>query len=179
MVNLFQQAAPLIRISILIVRDRWAVFIVTQSMHKGGVVMIDRELIEKELQKREAAYDSASDYLEKTSRIKKEKARLRRLFKEVDDNKKKLVYSTIDDIAFMAITMKDLQDRIIRNGTISTYQNGENQYGTKQSPDAQLYLQMSQKHTQAMKILMDCLPKTERTVHKDDGFEDFVYTRDK
>lgn len=140
--------------------------------------MTDRELVEQEMQKREAAYDSAADYLEKTSRIKKEKARLRRLFKEVEDNKKKLAFSTIDDIAFMAVTMQDLREKIIRDGTTSTYQNGENQYGTKQSPDAQLYLQMSQKHTQAMKILMDCLPKAERAVHKDDGFEDFVYSRD-
>ncbi len=139
----------------------------------------DPEDIEAEMARREADYDSASEYLEKQNRIKKEATRLRRLFSKIDPKKKQLVFSTIDDVAFMTITMQDLRETIIREGTTVEYKNGENQYGTKQSPDAQLYLQMSQKQTQAMKILVDCLPKTEKVVpQKDDGFEDFVNGRD-
>lgn len=129
---------------------------------------------------REQKVDSATEYLEKTKRIKKEVARLKRIFKGIDDNKKKLVFTTIDDVAFMTITMQDLREQIIRTGTTCEYKNGANQYGTKQSPDAQLYLQLSQKQTQAMKILVDCLPK-ERKVEvqvKDDGFDDFVNGRE-
>ncbi len=139
----------------------------------------DPEDVEIEMAKREAEYDSASEYLEKQNRIKKEAARLRRLFSKIDKQKKSLVFTTIDDVAFMTITMQDLRETIIREGTTVEYKNGENQYGTKQSPDAQLYLQMSQKQTQAMRILVDCLPKTEKAVQqKDDGFEGFVYGRD-
>lgn len=141
--------------------------------------MIDYEEYEKEAAKREAEYDSVSDYLEKQKRIKKETNRLKRLFSKIDDNKKKLVFTTIEDVAFMTITMQDLREQIVREGTTVEYKNGENQYGTKQSPDAQLYLQMSQKQTQAMKILVDCLPKTEKiAVEKSDGFEDFINGRD-
>jgi len=133
---------------------------------------------EIEAAKREAEYDSISSYLDKTDRIKKEIRRLKRLFKNIDENKKKLVFSTIEDVAFMAITMQDLRDSIIREGTTVEYKNGENQYGTKQSPDAQLYLQMSRQHTQAMKILVDCLPKTKDVVKDDDdGFDDFINSR--
>lgn len=87
---------------------------------------------------------------------------------------------TIDDVAFMSITMQDLRENIIRDGTTVEYKNGENQYGTKQSPDAQLYLQFSQKQTQATKILQDCLPKTKavEVVEKDDGFDEFVGGRE-
>ena len=139
----------------------------------------DSEDVEIEMAGREAEYDSVSEYLEKQNRIKKEAARLRRLFSKIDKQKKSLVFATIDDVAFMTITMQDLRETIIREGTTVEYKNGENQYGTKQSPDAQLYLQMSQKQTQAMKILVDCLPKTEKTVQvKDDGFEGFVNGRD-
>lgn len=127
---------------------------------------------------REEKVDSAAEYLEKTKRIKKEVARLKRLFKEIDENKKKLVFTTIDDVAFMTITMQDLREQIIRDGTTCTYKNGANQYGTKQSPDAQLYLQLSQKQTQAMKILVDCLPKAQKVEVKDDGFDDFVNGRE-
>lgn len=141
--------------------------------------MIEYEEIMKEAEK-EAAIDSATNYLEKCKRIKTETARLKRIFKEIDENKKKLVTTTIDDVAFMTIAMQDLRENIIREGTTVEYKNGENQYGTKQSPDAQLYLQLSQKLTQAMKILVDCLPKTPPKIlnEKDDGFDDFVLERE-
>lgn len=119
-----------------------------------------------------------AEYLEKEAAIKKEERRLKRLFAKIDDSKKKLAFSTIADVAFLTIIMQELREKILKEGTTCEYKNGENQYGTKQSPDAQLYLQMSQKQTAAMKILMDCLPKTERPGPKDDGFNDFVAERD-
>ena len=140
--------------------------------------MINYDDFEEEQRRREAEYDSISEYLEKNKRIKKEVNRLKRLFREIDENKKKLVFTTIEDVAFLTITMQDLRENIIRDGTTVEYKNGENQYGTKQSPDAQLYLQMSQKQTQAMKILVDCLPKTTKTIKENDGFEDFVNGRE-
>ena len=140
--------------------------------------MINYDDFEEEAQKREAEYDSISEYLEKKRRIKREVSRLKRLFAKIDDNKKKLVFTTIEDVAFMTITMQDLREQIVKGGTTVKYKNGENQYGTKQSPDAQLYLQMSQKQTQAMKILVDCLPKQEKPLQRDDGFEDFVNGRE-
>jgi hypothetical protein len=127
---------------------------------------------------REEKVDSAASYLEKTKRIKKEVSRLKRRFQEVDKNKKDLVQTTIEDVAFLTVTMQDLRENIVRDGTTCEYKNGANQYGTKQSPDAQLYLQMSQKLTQAMKILLDCLPKTEKPILKDDGFNTFVLGRE-
>lgn len=139
----------------------------------------DSEEIKQEIE-REGKRDSAAAFLEKQRRIKKEINRLRKLFKEIDENKKKLVFTTIDDVAFMTITMQDLREKIVRDGTTCQYKNGENQYGTKQSPDAQLYLQLSQKNTQAMKILVDCLPKTEKIKAQipEDDFDDFVSGRE-
>ena len=139
--------------------------------------MITDEEFEKEELRREAEYDSISSYIEKQKRIKKEVNRLRKTFKEIDENKKKLVQTTIEDVAFLTVTMQDLRENIIRDGTTVEYKNGENQYGTKQSPDAQMYLAMSQKQTQAMKILLDCMPKQTLPVDKDDEFNDFVRGR--
>lgn len=140
--------------------------------------MIDYDDVLNEVE-REEKVDSATNYLEKTKRIKKEVSRLKKLFKDIDENKKKLVFSTIEDVAFMTITMQDLRESIIREGTTVEYKNGANQYGTKQSPDAQLYLQLSQKQTQAMKILVDCLPKTEKIKKEpEDDFDNFVSDRE-
>lgn len=138
-------------------------------------MMTEDELLKEEI-RREAKYDSISGYVEKQKRIKKEVSRLRKLFKDIDENKKKLVLALIDDIAFLTVTMQDLRESIVREGTTVEYKNGENQYGTKQSPDAQLYLAMSQKQTQAMKILLECMPKTQPMAN-DDGFNDFLKER--
>ena len=141
--------------------------------------MMSDEEFEKEECRREAEYDSISNNVDKQKRIKKEIGRLRKLFKEIDENKKKLVDSTIADVAFMTVTMQDLREKIVRDGTTVEYKNGENQWGVKQSPDAQMYLQMSQKQTQAMKILVDCLPKTpSKPAAKEDSFDDFVNGRE-
>ncbi|MCM1213306.1 MAG: hypothetical protein NC331_11365 [Lachnospiraceae bacterium] len=139
--------------------------------------MVDYEDVMAEVE-REERVDSAASYLEKMQRIRKEKARLRRLFRDIDDKKKKLVDTTIEDVAFMTVTMQDLREEITRDGTTATYKNGENQYGTKQSPASQIYLQMSQKQTQAMKILVDCLPKNEKPKTAEDDFDDFVKGRE-
>ncbi len=142
--------------------------------------ILDSEEVWEEVVKREEKRDSAAQYLEKQKQIKKEINRLRKLFKDIDENKKKLVNTTIEDIAFMTVTMQELRDNIILEGTKVKYQNGANQFGIKQSPDAQLYLQMSQKQTQAMKILLDCMHKTkEKTVtESEDDFDDFVTGRE-
>jgi len=111
--------------------------------------------------------------------VKKEVARLRQLFPNMDEHKQSLVQTLIDDVAFMAVTMAELRERIAENGTISEYQNGENQWGTKQSPDVQTYIALSQKHTAAMKILLDCQPKEDtKPKAQDDGFDDFVTGRE-
>lgn len=146
-------------------------------------MIIDSDLVKVKINEeeweREEKYDSVANYLEKDKRIKKEITRLKKLFKDIDESKKKLVQTTIEDVAFMTVTMQDLRENIIRTGTTVKYKNGENQYGFKQSPDSQLYLQMSQKQTQAMKILMDCMPKAER-INKvpDDDFDNFVQGRE-
>ncbi len=139
---------------------------------------MDNKQILKDAERNEKE-DNELAYQEKNAKIEKEIRRLRRLFAKIDKNKKNLVFATIDDIAFMTITMQELREKIIREGTSIEYKNGENQWGKKQSPDAQLYLQMSQKQTQAMKILIDCMPKTEQ-INKEikDGFDDFVTGRE-
>lgn len=141
--------------------------------------MVSDKDYEREQIRREAEYDSISGYVDKTKRINKELRRLKKLFSEIDENKKKLVQATMEDVAFLTVTMQDLRENINRDGTTVEYKNGENQYGTKQSPDAQLYLQMSQKQTQAMKILVDCMPKPAKVnMTNEDDFDDFVSSRE-
>ena len=71
--------------------------------------------------------------LTKEQKIKKEIARLKRVFKDLDKNKLQTVESLIKNAAFMAVSLEELQEIINAEGYVVEYQNGENQKGTKQS----------------------------------------------
>jgi hypothetical protein len=94
----------------------------------------------------------------KDERIAKETARLRRLFKNIPKDTLRIVESLIQNAAFMAVTLADLQATINRDGLVSEYQNGENQYGTKKSPEADIYNTMIKNHASVLRQLTDLLP---------------------
>lgn len=115
--------------------------------------------------------------LSKEDRIKAEIRRLSSLFKNLGKDTKKVVKSLIENAAFMSITLEDLQNHINKNGVTCEYQNGENQWGTKKSPEVEIHIAMTKNHSAVMKQLADLLPK-EPPKSKDDGFDDFVNGRD-
>ncbi len=120
--------------------------------------------------------EPVSDEARRKRLIKNEVRRLSDTFKDIPSEKKRLVKATIDDVAFLSVSMQELRDQINRDGMEIEYQNGANQWGTKQSPAVLSYLQMSQKQTAAMKILLDCQPKAE-VKEPEDKFDDFVVMR--
>ena len=73
----------------------------------------------------------------KEQRIKTEKTRLKGIFKDLDENKRKLVTPLIEKAAFMSIELDDLQAKLEKDGWTSEYQNGQNQWVTKKSPEAE------------------------------------------
>ena len=115
--------------------------------------------------------------MEKDKRIKREVTRLNRIFKDIAKDRKSSVTSLISNAAFMTITLEDLQVAINENGTISEYKNGENQFGTKKSPEVEVYNTMIKNHCSIIKQLSELLPKIEPKP-ADDGFDDFVGNRD-
>ena len=98
----------------------------------------------------------------KEQRIKSEKTRLKGIFKDLDENKKKLVTPLIEKAAFMSVELDDLQEIIEQDGWTSEYKNGENQYGTKKSPEAETYIALSKNYAAVIKQLTDLVPATKR-----------------
>lgn len=118
------------------------------------------------------------DKEEKLKRIKAEKGKLRRQFAKLDARSKKIADSLIDNAAFMVVTLEDLQEQINIEGVISKYQNGENQWGTKKSPEVEIYNAMIKNHMAIIKQLTDLIPKELPKDPKDeDGFDEFVNNR--
>jgi len=111
---------------------------------------------------------------EKDARIKKEITKLKRLFKDMEKSTMDTVSSLIKNAAFMAITLDDLQETINSEGAVSTYQNGENQSGTKKSPEIDIYNTMIKNHMSIIKQLSDLLPKAANIPGVGEDFEKFV-----
>ena len=106
---------------------------------------------------------------QKDKRIKKEMLKLKKLFKEIGSETMETVLSLIKNAAFMIVTLEDLQERINEDGPISTYKNGENQFGTKKSPEAELYNTMIKNHMGIMRQLTDLMPAPEKIPPKEIG----------
>ena len=110
--------------------------------------------------------------LDKDKRIKKEIAKYKKIFKDVDEDRKKAVEKLIENVAFMATTLEDLQDSINEKGCIEEYQNGENQYGYKESSEIKVYNSLIRNYNTSVKQLLDQLP--ENAPIQTDDFDDFI-----
>lgn len=121
---------------------------------------------------------ASKEELPKDERIKKEITRLNGIFKGLSKEAKKVAKSLVENAAFMTITLADLQEYINLHGCVSEYQNGENQWGTKKSPEVEIYNTMIKNHATIMKQLADLLPKQVTTPKQDDdGFDEFVNSK--
>lgn len=110
----------------------------------------------------------------KEDRINQEKNKLNRMFKEIEEKKKKMVEKLVMNAAFMAISLEDLQKIINEKGYTEEYQNGEHQKGTKKCPEVEIYNTMIKNYTNVVKQLMELLPKQP---DDDDGFMAFVMSK--
>jgi hypothetical protein len=116
-------------------------------------------------------------FLAKQARISDEIKRLSRIFGKIDKKTKSAVKSLIENAAFMAITLADLQDDMNRLGVVSEYQNGENQWGTKKSPEVEIYNTMVKNHASIIKQLTDLLPPPATPEGKDDELDRHIKNR--
>ena len=109
----------------------------------------------------------------KEDRINQEKNKLNRMFKEIEEKKKKMVEKLVMNAVFMAISLVDLQKIINEKGYTEEYQNGANQKGVKKCSEVEIYNTMIKNYSSVIKQLTDLLPKD---IPKgiDDGFEEFV-----
>lgn len=108
----------------------------------------------------------------KEERIKSEKTRLKGIFRDLDENKKKLVTPLIEKAAFMSVELDDLQEIIEQGGWTSEYKNGENQYGTKKSPEAETYIALSKNYAAVIKQLTELVPAARRKKTKLDAMRE-------
>lgn len=109
--------------------------------------------------------------LDRNEEINKEVKRLTKLFADIPPDLQKTVKSLIQNAAFMTITLGELQLAIQEKGVVDTYQHGSGQFGTKKTPEVDIYNSMLKNHMTIMKQLVDLLPAQEGVKKKDQLLE--------
>ena len=113
--------------------------------------------------------------LTKEDKIKKEKARLNRILKEIDEKKKKTAEGLIEEADFMRVTLEELRYSINANGVIDEMQQGDYSI-LRESPFVKTYNTMIQRYTTVNDKLLALLPK-DVVKEVDDGFDSFVMNK--
>ena len=110
--------------------------------------------------------------IEKNKKIKKELNRLKKLFKDLPENKKKMSEKLIDNAAFMSVSLDELKKDIIFYGVKETYVNGKDQFGFKESVESKTYNTTIKNYMAIIKQLNEMLPE-EKQINEDDEFDKF------
>lgn len=102
------------------------------------------------------------EQIEKQKLIKREVFKFKKIFKDLPKNTLDTVQPLIKNAAFMAVTLELLQEEINKTGVTCTYQNGENQFGTKKTPEVETYNTMIKNYASVVKQLCEFLPEGQK-----------------
>ncbi|MCD7888349.1 MAG: hypothetical protein LUG23_00215 [Oscillospiraceae bacterium] len=94
----------------------------------------------------------------KDERVQSEVRRLKRALRDLDPNKLEVVKPLIERAAFTSVLLKDLEEVVNEKGVTSEYQNGENQWGTKQSDEVKTLIALQKNYSAMIKTLADIAP---------------------
>lgn len=115
----------------------------------------------------------------KETEISKELKKLQKIFENIQPDKKALCESLLQNAAFMAVKLRELQDLIDRDGMVEDYDNGGGQSGRKIGSAVQIYQKMLPSYNQVIKTLASMLPTSEKelAIRQADLMSDFLTTR--
>ena len=141
-----------------------------ESFYVRGVVQGGVDVEEEKVDMREKISDQ--ELIDKNKKITKETNKLKKLFKELPENKKRMAEKLIENASFMSITLDELKEDIKIYGVKETYVNGKDQFGFKESIESKTYNTMVKNYMNIIKQLNDMLPE-DKKINEDDEFERF------
>ena len=110
----------------------------------------------------------------KAERVKDELQRLSDLFKDIDENKRNFVQRQIEQLAWLNISIMDLQARIDQFGTLVAYDNGGGQSGVRANPDLKTLNDYQKLATAITRTLNSVVPVKEISKRTGNKLSDFL-----
>ena len=112
----------------------------------------------------------------KDTLIKREVNRLTNLFKDMERVRKLSTNGLIIEASFMKATLAELKTEIDKEGPIDDMPQGDYSI-LREHPALKSYNTMVQRYAATLKQLTDLLPKEVQKVVEDDGFNEFISSR--
>lgn len=109
---------------------------------------------------------------EKEKAIKKEKNKLKKIFKDIDKNKLDFVMTLIDRLAWLNVSVKELEEIIDEEGTMIEYNNGGGQRGMKDNPNVKTLINYTKNISTITKQLVDLVPPNKQKSKLSQLFDD-------
>ena len=117
--------------------------------------------------------------LTKDDRVKKEVARLKRIYKDLPKDTLMVVEGLIEEVVDLWIRLEDIRKDLDEKGYDEMFsQSPEQEPYERERPQARRYISMYKNFQSIMKQLGDYIPKPDnKPKEKDDGFDTFVMDR--
>ena len=103
---------------------------------------------------------------DKARRVQAELERLRGLFAGADENKKDFIRDAVQQLAWLGITILELQADVDERGPVVPYQNGKGQSGLQANPACKILKDYQQLHNTLFRALLPVLPDRPRGLGK-------------
>jgi len=115
---------------------------------------------------------SISEQLEKEDKIRKEINRIKKLYKDFNKDKARVLEGLIKEAAFMKVELEELRNDLLITGLTELFVQGE-QCFNRERPESKLYTSFIQRYSQVMKQLIEMLPAEEKK-QEETNLEKFV-----
>ncbi len=113
---------------------------------------------------------------EKAKKIKTELTRLKKVFKDLPEDKRKIVDGLIQEAAFMRATLEETRGIIDREGVIELFEQGVQRF-LREHPATKVYASLVNRYSAVIKQLIDLLPDNKGADNGADELMEFVKKR--
>lgn len=109
--------------------------------------------------------------LTKDDRMRKEILRIKKLLRELPEDRLKIADGMIRRAAFMQVTLEDLEEDIKTYGTVENFTQTRDIEYDRERPAVRIYNTLVKNYSNAMKQIFDMLPEQEGAKKKDQLLE--------
>ena len=113
---------------------------------------------------------------EKQKRIKREITRLKKMFADLPEDRRRVAEGLLQEAAFMRVTLEETRDVIDREGVVELFEQGSQRF-VREHPATKVYAAMINRYSAVVKQLIDLLPAAEKGKTEADELIEFVKSR--
>lgn len=106
----------------------------------------------------------------KADRVRAERERLMELFAGADENKIAFIRDAVQQVAWLGVSIHELQSEIDKRGSVVHYQNGQNQSGLQANPACKTLKDFQTLYNAQFRALLSVLPDKPAGMNKLEAF---------